>query len=329
MGDVFGTAVKHQIVPESAFLTPGANGEQINVVRQGVTPNEAREVDQTLAGFRAQPRSVPGARNAPGPILVNIAPEDIGIMLKHLIGAPTTTGAGPYTHVFQPALSGANALPIGFTLQSDYGTAIASASRFMRVRGCRINQGAFSLSPTGFQSLQLDVVGSDFGLSNTDLDSTPVLRGHQAFDGTELSIVVGGVAPKSIKFASFAFTVSNDLDQDKRAIGNGGVRVGMPEGFFMVTGQAVAFFDHEDTINQVMSGTDTEIDITLSRGNGLGTAGNESMVIHIGDLVCERNAPPVEGPRGLRVPFNFTAHRVGAAEIDFLVTLKNAVATIT
>lgn len=329
MSMVRGTAVKTQIVPETTFKTPGATGEQLSVVSIGVVPDQQRVQSATLSGFRGQARSVAGQNNVSGPISIELAPEDVGIYLKHLIGAPTTTGAGPYTHVFTPASSGANALPVGFTVQYDYGAAIASASRFLRLNGCRISQGTFNFTPNGTQTLQLDVMGSQFSQSNTDLDATPVVLGHTNWEAVNLTVVVGGGSPKDLCFNSLSLTFNNDLDPDVFCISGGGVRDSLPEGFVNITGQGVLFFDDEDVIDMILSGADTEIKVTLSRGNGLGSAGNESLEINLANIVFNKTAPPVEGPRGLRVNASFTAHRVGSVEIAATATLKNAMATIT
>lgn len=329
MADVRGTNVVIQLVPETAFKTPGTTGQQLSVVSCGVVPQQARQQSGTLTGLRGQARSVTGAKNVTGPISIEAAPEDIGLYLKHLIGAPTTTGAGPYQHVFQPAASGANALPGSFALQYNYGNAIASASQFLRLLGCRVSSGTFNFTPNGLQTVQLDVLGSDWLQSNTDLDSTPVQVGHTNWESVNLSVVLGGGSPLSVCFSALSLTINNDLDTEKYCLSGGGVRDGLPEGFVIVTGQGTFFFDNEDVIDTLLAGNDTELDITLSRGDGLGSAGNESLVLHIGDLVFDKTAPPVDGPRGLRVQANFTAHRVGSAEIDLTATLNNALATIT
>lgn len=329
MAMVRGTVVKVQIVPETTFKTPGATGEQLSVVSCGVVPDQQRVQSATLTGLRGQARSVTGQKNVAGPVSVELAPEDIGLLLKHLVGTPTTSGVNPYTHVFVPSNTGATVLPVGFTLQYDYGAAIASASRFLRLNGCRISQGTFNFTPNGTQTLQLDVMGSDFSQSNTDLDATPVVLGHTNWESVNLSIVVGGGAPFNLCFNSLSVTFNNDLDPDVFCVSGGGVRDSLPEGFCNITGQGVLFFDDEDVIDMILGGADTEIDITLSRGDGLGSAGNESLVIHLGDIVFNKTAPPVDGPRGLRVNASFTAHRIGAAEIDAVVTLKNAISAIT
>jgi hypothetical protein len=330
MAQVRGNAVKVQIVPESPFKTPGAVGEQLSYVSCGVVPDQQREPSATMNGtHRGQPRSTEGNKAVAGPLLYEIAPEDVGIYLKNLVGAPTTSGAGPYTHVFQPAMFGANALPIGFAIQYDYGAGIAAASRYLRQIGCRISQATFNFRQSGAQTISFDVIGSDFAKSNTDLDATPVILAHTNFEAANLAIVIGGGAPKDICLLSATLTYSNDLDQEKFCISGGGVRDGLDEGMAIVSGQLEAFFDDEDVIDTVLSGVDTEILFTLSRGDGLGSAGNESLTIHVGDIVFAKTAPPINGPRGLRCTMNFTAHRVAAAELDAVFTLKNAVATVT
>lgn len=329
MPHIRGSAVGIQFVPETTFKTPGTVGERMQLVSCGVVPSEERVRSQTLSGLRGLARSVTGARSVAGPIQYELAPEDVGLILKHLIGAPTTSGAGPYTHVFQPATSGANALPVGFAIQYDYGSGFAGSARYLRLLGNRINQGTFNFTPNGVQTLQLDVIGSDFAQSATDLDSTPVLLGHTNWDKSNLSVVVGGGSPLDLCFASLSLTYGNDLDPENYCISGGGVRDSLPEGFALVSGQGVLLLDDEDVINTVLSGNDTELAITLSRGDGLGSAGNESLVIALGDIVFNKTAPAIEGPRGLRVPVTFEAHRVGTGEIDCTATLKNAVATIT
>ena len=330
MADVRGTNVKIIAVPESAYKTPGSSGELIYFTTFGLVPAQQRAQSQTLAGFRGQARSTEEARNVQGPIGYNIAPESVGLLLKHLIGAPTTTGAGtPYTHEFKPAASGANALPIGLTFEQDFGTAIGGGSRYLRLKGCRFNSGTFTFGASGPQTLQLDAIGADWEKHATSLDGSPTDNGHTEFTSTQLAVRVGTAgSPKSICFNQLTLNWSNDLDTDKYCIGGGGVRNGLPEGFAIVGGSITAFFDHTDVIDLLLSGADTELLITLQRGTGAGTAGNEKLTIEVPNLVFAKTAPTVDGPRGLRVQANFSAHRT-TGELGAKFTLLSPIATIT
>lgn len=330
MADVRGSNVRITAVPETAYKTPGANGERIYFTQFSVTPDQQRDADPTLAGFRGQARSVDGNRNVQGQWGYAMAPESIGILLKNLIGAPTTSGASaPYTHVFQTAASGVNALPIGLTFEEDYGTAIAAASRYLQLRGCRFNSGTFTFSPSGVQTMQVDVLGADWQKASTPLDATPTDNGHTAFEATGLNIRLGpSGSPLKVCFNQLTLNWSNDLDADKFCISGGGVRDGLPEGFAIVGGSITAFFDHEDLIDQILSGTDTQMEIVLKRGTGAGTAGNEQLTITIPNLVFARTGPTIDGPRGLRLQANFSVHRT-TGELGVTFTLLSPIATIT
>lgn len=331
MADVRGSNVKIIALPESPYKTAGASGERIYFTSFGVVPDQQRENSQTLSGFRGQARSVDGNKNVAGQIGYEMAPESIGLLLKNLIGAPTTTGAGaPYSHEFKAASSGANALPIGLTFQEDFGTAINAASRYLRIKGCRFNSGTFTFSPSGFQTLQLDVLGADWEQSNTDLDPTPTDNGHTPFEVSNLAVRLGpSGSPLSVCFNQLTLNWSNDLDPDKYCISGGGVRDGLAEGFAIVGGSVTAFFDHEDVLDQILSGTDTELLITLQSGTGVGTAGNEKLTISIPSLVFAKTGPTIDGPRGLRLQANFSVHRTGVAELAASFTLLSPIATIT
>lgn len=326
MADVRGTLTRVLGYTETPFKTPGSDGFVLPLTQFTPQPRQPRVQSQTLTGRRGTTRSSAGLKSVEGQWGYEMAPESLGIVLKHLVGVPTTTGTGPYTHVFQHAISGANALPAGLTLEQDFGAGtIAAAARILRMLGCRINQGTMTLTPQGFQTMQLDILGSDWLQATTPLDATPTDVGHSGFEAPDITVTIGSPAAQ-ICLNQLTLTIGNDLDPDKYCISGGGVRDGLVEGFAMVSGQITAFFDHEDVINTVLSGADTSMNVTLSRGDGLGTAGNESLTIAIPALVFEAAGAPITGPRGQRIQASFMAHRVGAAELGITYTLRNAVA---
>lgn len=327
MAEVRGVLTRVLGYTESAFKTPGTDGVVLPLTQFGAQPRQPRQQSATLTGKRGASRSAGGNKSVEGPWGYEVAPESVGIVLKHLVGAPTTTGAGPYTHVFQHALTGANVLPPGLTLEQDFGSGVLSGTaRILRLLGCRINQGQLSLTPAGFPTMSLDIVGADWLQAATPLDATPTDYGHTGFEASNVTVQIGSVA-KNIPLNQLTLTIGNDLDTDKYAISGGGVRAGLGEGQALVTGQINAFLDHEDVINTILSGTDTEMTITISRGTGLGTAGNESLVISIPALVFEVGGAPVQGPRGVRVQASFQAHRNSTAELGVTYTLKNSIAS--
>lgn len=324
-----GALAKIAAFTETAYnTTPGTpDGRLLAVQSFGLRANEARDTDPTISGFRGQVRSVAGRRDVSGAVGIALSPQQIGFWLAHILGKPTTTGIGPYTHSYSVAQSGANALPAGMLFEVDYGSGIATPGRYVRYSGCRVNQATLQFPSSGFPTAQIDVLGADFDASaTTPLDATLTDNGHSAWSADQIVLQIDGGAIE-VCFESLSITLGNDLDAEQYCVGNGGVRHKLPEGFMIATGEGVTFFDTPALMNKALADTDAALVITLSRGDGLGTANNESLVITIPNVVFAANTPPIEGPRGVRFQGNFTAHRT-SGEIGITAVLKNTLATV-
>lgn len=304
------------------------DGLRLSFAQFGVVPDQGRDNSEVLSGFRGRNRSVLGNRSVAGPVQHEVGPESIGFWLKHLIGAPDTTGSGPYEHVFEVG-EGASALPPGITFEQDFTNRIGTPGRYMRYSGCRINRAGFTFNPGGFIAVNFDVIGADWDNSAVaPLDATPTDVGHSSFSAVNVTIALSdGGGPINICLKNLVLNWENDLDPDQFCISQGGVRDAMDEGFVTISGQITALFDHASVLNKILSDTDATMVITISRGTGDGTAGNEKLVIEIPALVFSASAPAINGPRGLEVQADFTAHRT-SGEIGAKATLDNAQATI-
>lgn len=315
---------------ESTYnTTPGSPaGTVLHVQNFQLKLDEARDADPTLSGYRGQPRSTAGRRDVSGNVQVSLAPESIGFWLKHLIGTPTTIGTDPYTHTFQPAASGANALPAGMGFEVDYSSRISTPGRFLVYSGCRISKGTFTFPTQGVPSMQLEVKGADLDADNSaTLVASPTDPGHAAWGVKQIALEWDDGA-QSLCLENLTVTYDNDLDDSQFCVGNGAVRHALPEGFALLTGQGVAFFDTASLMNAALNDDDVKLKITLSKGDGLGSAGNESLVMTIPKLVIAATTPPIDGPKGLKLTFNFNAFAASGAELGFTAVLKNAQATI-
>ena len=329
MGKASGALTRITAFTEATFnTTPGSpDGRLLAVQSFGVRADEARVDDPTLSGYRGKARSVADKRNVAGPVPISVAPEDIGFWLTHLLGKPTTTGAGPYTHTFAIDPAGAGALPEGMLVEVDYGSGIGTPGRYVRYSGLRINQGVLNLPNSGPPTLALDLVGANYDATPTAvLDATPTDAGHGAWSAKQIAIELDDGATTA-DFESLAITFGNDLDTERFKVGGGGVRMDIPEGFAIVSGQGVVYFNGEALMNKALSDTDAKIKVTLSRGDGLGAAGNESLEITIPLAVFAANTPAVDGPRGLKLQANFTAHR-DTGELGITAVLKSPLATV-
>lgn len=307
--------------------TPGTpDARRIPLVTFGLDDKSERETDPTLSGYRGQQRSTEGRTDVGGPITAVAAPEDIGFWLAQLFGMPTTTGAGPYEHAFEVDPLGANALPAGVGFEVDYGAGISGAGRYQVYSGCRLNQLTMAIPANGHVNLTMDMVGAKCDGDNVaSLDASPTDSGHNAWKAQSVVWQFGDSLEVCLESANLVF--GNDLDVDRYCVGNNGERHDLPEGQFIASGSGVAYFDNAALMNKAVSDTDSSLVVTLTKGTGLGTAGNESLVITIPALVFSKQKPPIDGPRGLKLPFTFTAHRT-TGEVAITALLKNALATV-
>lgn len=329
MGQVRGSTVRLTGVTDTAYRTPPGTPDALILpfVSHGVAASETRDTDETIDGYRGMNRSVAGAQTLNGPVQINAAPQTIGFWLKHAIGAPaSTTDTGVTTHVFAPVASGAGALPPSFTLEQDMGAGFTAGSRYIRHLGCRVASLAISMGPTGFVTFTPTISGSNATLGATPLDATPTDTGHSAFEALKATLVFGA-GSLVLDVSKIDMALTNNLDDDTLVIGGGGLRGDLPEGKFGCTGSIDTLVDDDALLAQAMADTDTSLVLTLKRGTGAGTDGNEQLVINIPALVFAKNTPVVPGPKGLRLTGNFTSHRT-SGETGVTFTLKSPLATI-
>jgi hypothetical protein len=318
-------------VAETAYnvLPASPDAELLYTVSHSIKPNASRENDRTLSGYRGQQRGTLGRVEVAGAVTVSLAAQSIGFWLKHLIGAPVTTGTGPYVHEFKLSDPDApSSLAPGISFEVDYGAAISAPGRYVRYHGCRISQGRFQFQTQGTPSATFDIVGARADATATaSLDATPTDPGHAAWAVADMSLVIDGGTTLAC-LESMDLTWNNDLDTDLWCINNGGQRHDLPEGAAIVSGSGVAQFDTAVLLNKALNDEDVALKVTLKRGTGDGSIGNESLEWTIPLSTLDQAAPEVSGPKGLKMPFNFVAHRAAGAELGVACVLKNQRATI-
>lgn len=318
-----GSQATFGLYEETAYgANPGAPDGQLMYVKSfGVADSRNLLQSQTLVGgSRAKPKPVRGNFDAGGSIPVEIAPESIGKWLKHSLGVISTTGAGPYTHVFT-----IGDLPVGLMLENDYGSNITGSGRFNQYNGSRIGSAKFNFPQEGFIDAEFSIKSVAGTPAAAALDATLTDNGHNPFSMAEATIKEGGVTAANVQ--SCDFTLTNGLDESGYVIGNGGKRIALAEGDAILVGTVTALFDSLALLNKAINYTESSLEVTLTRGDGLGSAGSESLVFLVQQLIYEMKKPAVEGPGGLLVTLPFTSYLKGA-DNGLLVTLKNVLATI-
>lgn len=291
--------------------------------------NQPLENDPTLAGgLRGALRGERGRVDGSGSAVVTIG-TSIGFWLKHLVGQPTTVGAAsPYTHTFAVA-GGANAIPPALLIEVDYSDRIPTPGRYDRSADIRIESGTFAFS-TGspFQQATFNLRGASLSTQPEEpIDATPTDYGHVGWGISGLTLELDG-GTTQVCVETLNVTWNNDLDGDLYCLNDGGQRHDLPEGQVLVSGDGVAQFDTPALRAKALAGADLALKITMRRGTGAGTTGNEQLELTIPVSVIEAPAPPVNGPRGLKQNFTFQAYRPTGSELGVTFVLKSPRAVI-
>lgn len=317
-----GTQTTSVLVEEATYkTTPGVpSGQKMYLTANNVTSQQNLIDSNTLQSDRERGEPIQGNINVSGSLEFELAAEWCGTLLKHVHGTNVTSGVDPYTHTME-----LGDLPVGFIVEKDFGSNISGSGRYVYDNGCRVASATFNFPQEGFPTASVNVTGALETADSTPLDASPDDEGATSFSAFDATILEGGGAISTV--TSCSFTIDNGLDDGVYVIGGSGQRAALPEGFATVTGTLTSLFDSYTLINKAINSTETAIKITLSRGDGLGSAGNESMDFHLQQLKYELTSQPIDGPQGLVTQLSFKGYKSGSTSAVETI-IKNAVATI-
>lgn len=306
---------------ESVFkTTPGSPASLVlPFVSESLSANRNLFKTNIIRGNRNQTQAKRGNKDVSGSITTELNPF-MGKLLKHLLGSCTTTGANPYTHTMK-----VGALPVSLCMEKQF--LDLTTPQYFLYNGCRINKGSFDFGVEGVIPVGLDIIGAKETVGASSFHASPVDYGHLPFDMFEASIQEGGSAIAVV--SSVKFDVDNQLENGSFVIGGNGERRAIPEGATLVSGTLTALFEDMTTLNKAINYTESSVQITLSRGTGLGSAGNESLEIKIPELMYGQKSPAITGPKGIVIELPFSAFYDNAAEATSIqMILKNTQVTL-
>lgn len=321
---VLGSAVKVALYDEVTYksTTSVTNGMLAYYTECSLAASRNNVQPNTISTDRA--RAKPGAGNVDvsGNLNVEMAPESIGFYLRHILGAPVTTGASaPYTHTFRP-----KALPVGLIVERDWTANIAS--KVEQFLGCRVGQATIDIPQEGAATLQMQLQGAKYSIASAPLDASLADPPHTGWFAPDCAVLLAGSAVTNVK--SVQFTINNNLDAGRYTLGTSGERIDLPEGFADVTGSITAIVDatlFSAFIDKANARTDTSLEVTLTFGTGLGgSAGNEKLSIKLDHAQIELATTPITSPGGMEVSFTFTGYKSGSTDKGLVAVLLSPLA---
>lgn len=247
--------------------------------------------------------------NNVGDLTVPVDTENFGRWLKLAMGAPATTGAGPYEHVFT---SGATTLP--FMVVEIGHPEIPTYAKHLN---CRLNQMRIAMQRQGLLNAVCSLIatGEADPANSSGAGGSPTILTAQRFAQATGSVLKDGVQLAGV--VSAELTLSNNLDPVETIKADGRIEDSDP-GMFGAMGSITVRFADLALLNAATSGDPVELEFGW-------TLGDATLVFNLPRVFLPKVKRPIEGPRGIQATFNWQSS--GANGNALTATLTNEVAS--
>lgn len=268
------------------------------------------------AARRHQGRWFPGAQRVKGNLVHELAPSNMGLILKQLMGASATSGSGPYEHVLTP----------GATVQTTTLTAqvltpsVDGTTRVLSFLGCHI-VGATITSKVGeVAMIDLEMYGQHLDVGQSAAAAAyasawapfTFLHGVLTFAGSEY------------EFDDITINYTNSLKVDRhvhRSTTPARPKTSLEAGFREWTATINSDFHDLTALNRAIAGTEAAFSLVFTNG------ASHSLTI-AGNVRSDVDSPTIDGVDTVKqsLPLVFVSTTSDAAAMT--MTLVNGDAAV-
>lgn len=281
---------------ESTYGTPpaGTAFHQVPFVSSAIGEEQALLDDDELGGGREGFDPVPDVVNNAGDIVVPVDTDAIGVWLKALLGAPTSTGTGTFTHTFN---SGSVALP---SLSLEVGN--PEVPSFSTNYGAVANSMRIAMARSGLLNATMSMIaqGEQPHAATSIAAAAALVRGSR-FAQAAGQVSMGGSALGNV--VSTDFTFSNGLDTVENIRSDGRID-GVDPGKISMTGTLTVRFADNTLMDAATSGAPVSINFGWTRGPA-------SLLFTLARVYLPKPKRPITGPGGIQSTFNIRASGAG------------------
>jgi hypothetical protein len=241
----------------------------------------------------------PGKSRIAGGVDLEMLTTSQALLWKHMLGAISTTGAGPYVHTAIPGDLTGKGLTIQIGRPDSTGTV-----RPFTYSGCKVRGWELSAEAGEIATLSLDIVGA------AETTATALSTATYAATMAPLVMISGTLTIAGAQLDVMSLTASGDngLKDDRwRVRGSGVIKEPLENRQRAYTGQVLADFEDLTQYNRFTAGTEAALVITLSNG---GT----SQVVITQNVRFDGDTPNVSGAEMLELPLSYKAVASGAAD---------------
>lgn len=283
-----------------------------STVGTAVTPNRWTEfTSESLAltierieseGLRAGNRVVrsdrwtAGQRSVEGSFSLDLTAENSGILFKHLLGAASTTGAGPYTH--ECTLGD----PHGLAFTMEVGRPDNSGTvRAFTYSGVKLSEATFANEVNGLLTGEFSVIGKDETTGSITSASYPASQELLSFVGA--TITVGG---SSYNCTDISISVNTGLDAERYSLGSATIREPVAASMVEITAEVNAEFASLTEYNRVVNGTTAAL-VAKWEGSVISGGVKRSIEFNMPVVRFDGSTPTVDGPGIVQQPLTAKA----------------------
>lgn len=296
---------------ETTYGTPPVSGYKKLPFVSSALGEEQNLIESDLLGLGREP--LPPSKdvaNNEGDVVVPVDLRNFGYWLKLLLGAPTTTGTGPYTHTF---VSGALSLPsmaieIGLPDVPSYGMNF----------GARANSMSIQMQRSGLLNATMGLIAQGETRAASSGAGTPSEAAIERFSQGIGEINRNGVALGNVVSAELSY--SNNLDKVEVIRSDGRIEDAEPA-MVAATGNVVVRFANTTLLDQAVNGTACELSF------GWEIDANRSLLFTLHEVYLPRPKLPVSGPGGVQATFAFQAAKDPSLNKTLTAVLVNDVET--
>lgn len=246
--------------------------------------------------------------NVDGDVVIPVDLRNIGHWLKAVFGAPTTTGAGPYTHEFK---SGGVALP---SLTVEVG--MPEIPDFPLFTGVRANSMTFNFQRSGEAQVTINLIGQGETPQVATRDASPDQAEYTRFSQFQGSVKQGGNPLGNVTSANV--TYSNNLERIETIRDDGKID-GVDPGVAALTGNIAVRYADNTLINTARSGV--PIDLELAYKIDM----DRQLIIECHEVYLPKPKRSISGPNGIEAVYDFQGAKDAVLGNMVTVTLINDV----
>lgn len=310
MSRAYGWNAKLLLAEETEYgVMPQSGYRQIPFISSSLD-SEQNLVSSNVLGLGRDPtQPFQDVINVDGDMAVPVDIRNIGVWLKAIYGAPTTTKTGAvYNHVFE---SGKISIP-SYSLE----IGLSEVPQFIRFLGVRANSIAFNFQRSGEAQVTLNLMAQCESGNTETIENEPEVFTYTRVSQFQGYIKSGGEFLANITAASA--TYSNNLEKIE-TIRNDGLVEAIDLGVASLSGSISARYGDNILLDKARAGTPVDIEL------GYKLSDSQKLVIVCHEVYLPKPKRSIDGPNGIECSYDFQGSKNDEIGRMMTVTLVNDV----